>query len=475
MNILEKKNKGITLISLTITVVILLLITGILVYNAKDSIYIKQYRNLSNDIQNLRDKVSAFYNEYGNIPAKTKYTTLSEEIKKVFNNEELQNIEEFYVLDLQEMEGISLNYGRDYEKVKNNPEEANNYKDLYIINKITHGIFYVQGISVNNGGENITYYTDYLEPTNEEVDYRYIDGVKIPEEFYYVGGNKQEGLVISDIEGDDLQNSKGGNQFVWIPVEDGNFKEDTNTLATDEEEFVKSVNNNKGFYIGRYETGIEGVTTLSANQINENSQNQTESGEIQNGTLVSKKDASPTNSLTEEQEIELAEKMYEENSANIKSRIYSKNAYEAVIEYIEKLGDKDYTNLESLLEIEKKENDDTGFRVVLYIPNLVQITNEQIILDQETNEQLSLNQDVNEQITLDQNVSEQSSALMKGTQCYINFDITPLDGYTAEVTPALPYKITQNGTYTFKITVTAPDGTKNIIVHNVNVKEYVEE
>ena len=47
-----KNNKGITLISLTITVVILLLITGILVYNAKDSIYIKQYRNLSNDIQN---------------------------------------------------------------------------------------------------------------------------------------------------------------------------------------------------------------------------------------------------------------------------------------------------------------------------------------------------------------------------------------------------------------------------------------
>ena len=31
--------------------------------------------------------------------------------------------------------------------------------------------------------------------------------------------NVEEGLVISDIANDDLDNSKGGNQFVWIPVE----------------------------------------------------------------------------------------------------------------------------------------------------------------------------------------------------------------------------------------------------------------
>lgn len=31
--------------------------------------------------------------------------------------------------------------------------------------------------------------------------------------------NVEEGLVISDIANDDLENSKGGNQFVWIPVE----------------------------------------------------------------------------------------------------------------------------------------------------------------------------------------------------------------------------------------------------------------
>ncbi len=44
------------------------------------------------------------------------------------------------------------------------------------------------------------------------------ENVPIPEGFYYVGGTKDEGVVISDVEGDDLDNSGHGNQFVWVPV-----------------------------------------------------------------------------------------------------------------------------------------------------------------------------------------------------------------------------------------------------------------
>ena len=40
------------------------------------------------------------------------------------------------------------------------------------------------------------------------------ENVPIPKGFYYVGGTKDEGVVISDVEGDDLDNSKQGNQFV---------------------------------------------------------------------------------------------------------------------------------------------------------------------------------------------------------------------------------------------------------------------
>ena len=57
-----------------------------------------------------------------------------------------------------------------------------------------------------------------------------IDGVPIPNGFYYAGGSKATGLVISDNEADkkefgedtkneDVLNTLQGNQFVWVPVE----------------------------------------------------------------------------------------------------------------------------------------------------------------------------------------------------------------------------------------------------------------
>ena len=54
-----------------------------------------------------------------------------------------------------------------------------------------------------------------------------IDGVPIPEGYYYVGGTKAKGIVISDTEADN-EKYKGqenvgkdlaGNQWVWVPVE----------------------------------------------------------------------------------------------------------------------------------------------------------------------------------------------------------------------------------------------------------------
>ena len=33
-----------------------------------------------------------------------------------------------------------------------------------------------------------------------------------------VGGTKDTGVVISSVDGNDLDNTAGGNQFVWVPV-----------------------------------------------------------------------------------------------------------------------------------------------------------------------------------------------------------------------------------------------------------------
>ena len=111
------------------------------------------------------------------------------------------------------------------------------------------------------------------------------EGVPIPDGFYYVGGTKAEGIVISDSPEDEnkgtsheaAQNMKG-NQFVWIPVEDdrafktyeGYYEGElgqmlsycsepfVNGYATEQSEYDAMKTNvlaNNGFYVGRYEAG----------------------------------------------------------------------------------------------------------------------------------------------------------------------------------------------------------------------------
>ena len=94
-----KKNKGITLISLSIAVIILLIITGMILYSAKDSIDIKNLTNMQNDIANLRDKVSLYYLKYGNIPVKTEY----EDISNLQNGNILgvNDTRKFYIIELE--------------------------------------------------------------------------------------------------------------------------------------------------------------------------------------------------------------------------------------------------------------------------------------------------------------------------------------------------------------------------------------
>ena len=116
--------------------------------------------------------------------------------------------------------------------------------------------------------------------------------VPLPGGFYYVGGDYDTGLVISDKQGDTMDASgvDMGNQFVWIPVssesdlERTNFDDNgqpttdeqtggrnatdcsepsTNGYATEAEEYTTmrtQVLLYGGFYIGRFEAGISSIT-----------------------------------------------------------------------------------------------------------------------------------------------------------------------------------------------------------------------
>ncbi len=164
---MKKSEKGITMVALVITITVLLIVTVSVAINSSSMINVVNINDLESDIELLRQKVSNFYNEYGEIPASIEYTNISS-LQPILNNKELESGSKFYVLDLQAMKGITLNFGKDYEVVKDliDVTTVNAYTDLYIINKETHNIFYVEGVQVNTDKENSIHYTDYVVPEN---------------------------------------------------------------------------------------------------------------------------------------------------------------------------------------------------------------------------------------------------------------------------------------------------------------------
>ena len=115
--------------------------------------------------------------------------------------------------------------------------------------------------------------------------------VPLPNGFYYVGGDISTGLVISDKQGDTMDASgvNMGNQFVWIPVSSEADLTRTNfntngqpttgldttrytepyasgysTEASEYNTMRTQVLKYGGFYIGRYEAGVNSTTLRTA-------------------------------------------------------------------------------------------------------------------------------------------------------------------------------------------------------------------
>lgn len=247
MKVNLRKERGVTMITLTITIIILMVITGILIYNARDIVYIKNYNALKNDIQLLRSKVSEYYNEYGTIPAKAKCSKISVGLETVFTEDELNNEGELYVLDLEALDGLTLNYGKDYEEVKDLAEVDDYYSDLYLIHGMTHNIFLNGGIKFAEGDTINFYYTDYDTPDQARVDFRYVDGIKIPDGYYYIGRDEAKDIVISQNLNDAI-NLEQDNQYYWKETEE--ILEDV-VLQEGQtmEEYEQSTWEHKGYYV----------------------------------------------------------------------------------------------------------------------------------------------------------------------------------------------------------------------------------
>lgn len=238
-----KSARGISLVSLVIATIVLITLANVIIYNVKDNLKVGNLKGMQNDISNLRDKISSYYAQNGKIPASITYTNMNH-IRTAGVISDAVDTGNFLVIDLSALENLTLNYGKDYEKIKGlenlTTQDAEKYTDIYIINETSHNVFYVAGITIDNE----TYYTDYTSSDIDKasVDLRYKEGVKIPDNFYYVEGTKDTGIVI--------RNSNNTENYVW-KQQNQKIAEIPNNVEIDianREAFIKSVNAYQGYY-----------------------------------------------------------------------------------------------------------------------------------------------------------------------------------------------------------------------------------
>lgn len=123
--------KGITIISLIVTVIVLLILATIIVTDTDTGAEYKKYKLMCADVELLEDKILIYYNEYGKLPVTGNVIDVSEII---------ESEHEFKQIDVSKLKNITLNY------------EANSF----IIDTTSFEVYYKDGINY----ENKTYYTN---------------------------------------------------------------------------------------------------------------------------------------------------------------------------------------------------------------------------------------------------------------------------------------------------------------------------
>ena len=258
-----KNQKGVNLVSLSVAVIVIIAIAGTVLYNVRTNLGVQKLKAMQADIENLRGKVENYYLQYGALPVLNVYSGGERQdtwipkdssiLKDVRENAANDNLDtgDYYVIDLKAMENITLTYGEDYENLKDKSAETiqtlsnGTLTDVYIINSVSHNIFYVHGVKY----EGKTYYTQYQEEEenrlgdanldidinvkkiNQKVLIKIKKGETAPNNrnaFYIDEKNHQAiipaGFTVSNEQGESsietglVIRDDDGNEFVWIPV-----------------------------------------------------------------------------------------------------------------------------------------------------------------------------------------------------------------------------------------------------------------
>lgn len=148
-------NKAITLVTLVLTIVLILLISGTMGYYTTSGLSLQKVNNMYSDIEQIQSKVDEYYIKNKDLPI------LNETgIVNFSNSINVNDSSDYYVIDLSKLGNMSLNYGKEFESVKAS-NSLDTYTDLYIINAQSQTIYYLKGIKY----EDKFYYTKPLEYT----------------------------------------------------------------------------------------------------------------------------------------------------------------------------------------------------------------------------------------------------------------------------------------------------------------------
>ena len=117
-----KSNKGITMVALVTTIIIMLILLGVSINGINISNNAVPYNNMVADITLLEEKLLLYYNRYKDIPK----TEIVKQIDGV----------QYYEIDLSKLKNITLNYG-----IKYNGDE----EDIYLVNDNLK-VYYLKGV-----------------------------------------------------------------------------------------------------------------------------------------------------------------------------------------------------------------------------------------------------------------------------------------------------------------------------------------
>ena len=180
--------------------------------------------------------------------------------------------------------------------------------------------------------------------------------VPVPNGFYYVGGTKDSGVVISDNPNDknkyandedgDIPKDLEGNQFVWIPVAEENYKKvewklsngtlyDTSTSAAE----LPQIQKYGGFYIARFEAGKGSVSSSSNVAIGSNITNSglyysgwSVNNYTISGKIASKADEIPYYHADYDTAVQMANNMYKTDY--VQSGLVTGTMWDAMMNFI---------------------------------------------------------------------------------------------------------------------------------------------